>query len=350
MSTSESKPHAADAVGVNIHTRDGFSGDMCSTLRPNSVHEFARVVGPHAPHRFGLCSMPLRDRADASELPIKLLGGRAGLSVSASGLAAPAPYAWRNVECDEVHFVQEGVLDIVTSFGTLRAEPGDFVYIGRAVGYRLEPVDSPTTRLIIEVPERVRIATSLPFGVLDPGQKVVRPDAAKTSARSGPGELWLRSFDGITKYSTPGDPLALTQILGGEPPVWKVNLTSIAQQTTSIRMSPPAQFAGTASRNALFFNLSARANDRPPHHVNADYDELIFYFRGPTAYGAIDAPGTLTWCPKGTVHWGAEEDVAGEYFAWLLECNDTLRLSPEGKDVASLMETGLFGLHPTSAT
>lgn len=348
MSKTATTPEVADEagdLGVSIHTRDGFAGAMCAVLRPNSAHEFMSVRGPHAPHRFDLGSMQLRDREDPAELPATLLTGRSGLSICASGLSKPTPYVIRNVETDEFHFIQEGTLDFFTAFGTLRAEAGDFVYIGRSVGYRLEPVGGPTLRLIVESPDRLGIATSLPFGILDQGQHVVGPDATQPPNKSGVNQLWLKSFDGLTKFTTPNDPLAFVKVLGGTPPVWKLNLKNIAQQSTSSRMSPPAQFAGTLSRSALFFNLSGRPNDRPPHHVNADYDEVIFYFRGPTSYGAIDKPGTFTWSPKGTVHWGAEEDVEGEYWAWLLECSDTLRLGEDGKHVARLMETGMFGIH-----
>jgi tetratricopeptide (TPR) repeat protein len=91
------------------------------------------------------------------------------------------------------------------------------------------------------------------------------------------------------------------------------------------------------------FKSSNGEDGRPPHHDNADYDEVILYFRGPGAWGAIDTPGVLTWVPKGTTHWGATEEVPEGYRAWLLECADTLRLTKAADRVAELMETGLYG-------
>lgn len=76
----------------------------------------------------------------------------------------------------------------------------------------------------------------------------------------------------------------------------------IAQQTTTSKACPPSQFAETTSRQSVFFTLSARGVERPPHHDNADYDEIILYFHGPGVCGAIDKPGVLTWCPKGMTH------------------------------------------------
>ena len=88
---------------------------------------------------------------------------------------------------------------------------------------------------------------------------------------------------------------------------------------------------------------SSRTGARPPMHHNADYDELIFYVRGPGAYGAITQPGTLAGTPKSIGHWGPTEDVPEGYFAWLLESGGTFRLTPAGLAAARPMETGQFG-------
>lgn len=346
METLDTKPNAPGKgdVDVCIHTRDGFVGDVCATLRPNSVHEYTDVSGPHAPHRLDLTKMSFPDRADPSVLPALVLVGRSGLAIGVSGLAHPTPYAIKNAESDELHFIQEGEIDFVTAFGTLHAGPGDFVHIARSVGYRLKPA-GPTIRVIVELPEKLRLAPCQPFGIVDFAHDVIRPDAAKPSSEKGPTELWIKSFDGVTRFVAPNDPLSYVAVLGGPIPVWKLNLTKIGQQMTTNRVCPPAQFAETPTRRSLFFNLSARGNERPPHHDNADYDEVILYFKGPGAWGAVDKPGMMTWVPKGTTHWGASEDVSTGYKAWLLECADTLRLTDSGNSAAELMNTGLYGAH-----
>jgi homogentisate 1,2-dioxygenase len=341
---SETQPQAPEDVGVAIHTREGFVGDICAMLRPNSVHQYLDVSGPHAPHRVDLSKLPLPDRDDPRAVLAPFLAGRSGLAISASALAQPMPYVSKNVEFDELHFVQEGGLDFVTAFGTLHAEPGDFIYIARAVGYRLTPTTASTLRLIVEIPERLRIAPSQPFGIVDLARHVIRPDASKPST-NGTKELRLKSFDGVTRYTMAGDPLAFAATLGGPVPTWKLNLTHIAQQTTTSGVCPPAQFAETPTRQSLFFTLSSRVVGRPPHHDNADYDEVILYFRGPGSWGSVNTPGVLTWVPKGTTHWGATEEVPEGYWAWLLECADTLRLTEAAGRAAELMETGLYGPH-----
>jgi homogentisate 1,2-dioxygenase len=341
---SNAKPQASDDVGVAIHTREGFVGDICAMLRPNSVHQYLDVKGPHAPHRVALSKLPLPDREDPRAIMPPFLTGRSGLAISASALEQPTPYVIKNAEFDELHFIQDGEIDFVTAFGTLRAESGDFVYIARSVGFRVTPITASTLRLIVEIPERLKIATSQPFGIVDLARHVIHPDASKPSV-NGPKELWLKSFDGVTRYSMRGDPLAFTAALGGPLPVWKLNLTHIAQQTTTSGVCPPAQFAETPTRQSLFFTLSSRVVGRPPHHDNADYDEVILYFRGPGAWGSVNTPGVLTWVPKGTTHWGATEEVPEGYWAWLLESADTLRLTDAVGRAAELMETGLYGPH-----
>jgi homogentisate 1,2-dioxygenase len=339
---SRGKSQTSDDVGVAIHSREGFVGDVCAVLRPNSVHQYTQVSGAHAPHRVDLARLQLSDREDPRSVAEPFLRGRSGLAISASALSRPMPYVFKNAECDELHFVQEGEIEFVTAFGTLHAEPGDFVYVARSVGYRLEPVSTTSLRLIVEIPERLQLAASQPFGIVDVARHVIRPDASKASV-NGPTELWLKSFDGVTRYAMRGDPLAFTAVLGGPVPVWKLNLMHIAQQTTTSGVCPPAQFAETPTRRSLFFTLSSRVVGRPPHHDNADYDEVILYFRGPGAWGSINTPGVLTWVPKGTTHWGATEEVPEGYWAWLLECADTLRLTETAHSAAELMETGLYG-------
>ena len=80
-------------------------------------------------------------------------------------------------------------------------------------------------------------------------------------------------------------------------------------------------------------------------HNNADYDELMFYFEGPGAFGKVTEPATLSWIPKGVTHWGGDENVPQGYQAWLIESRGTMRLTEAGLAVSQPMKTGEFGLH-----
>jgi homogentisate 1,2-dioxygenase len=86
-------------------------------------------------------------------------------------------------------------------------------------------------------------------------------------------------------------------------------------------------------------------------HHNADFDELVFYFRGPGAYGALTDPGQLVWVPKSVTHWGPIEDVPRGIPRLAHRKHRNFRLTPAGKDAAQPMETGQFGICdiPTSS-
>ncbi|MHB9849065.1 homogentisate 1,2-dioxygenase [Streptomyces krungchingensis] len=335
---------AGPPPNVHLWSRDGFNGDICVTARPYPIFAYTSVEGAHAPHRLDIHDLDLPDARDASALPVVFASSRNDVTLSASARSAPTPFAWRNAENDELHFVQDGTLDYVTDFGTLRAEPGDFVCLPRAVTYRVVPVSTPTLRIIMETPEQLTLKPPAPFGMINTSRDVRRPDPARSSHEEGEVQLLVKAFDGVTRYTLPRDPLALLGVIGGEIPVWKLNLAAIQPLTYLPHGGPPTSFAETPSGDVLLYTLSARPGRRPPMHHNADFDELIFYFRGPGAYGDLTKPGSLAWTPKSVTHWGPVEDVPEGYLAWLLESIGTFRLSPEGLSAAAPMETGLFGL------
>jgi homogentisate 1,2-dioxygenase len=331
-----------ESVYPHSWTREGFLGDACVTLRPHPINEYTSVDGPHAPHRLDLTAVETEDRTDASKPPTVVARSRDDLSLSVSRLAEPSPYVWRNAEFDEVHFVQEGHLDYVTDWGTLTAEPGDFVFLPRAASYRIVPTQTPTLRLVIETPEPVSMSPQASPGMINAARDVVRPDPARSSQTEGECVLVLRTSDGLTRFTMPRDPLAMTAIVAGQAPVWKVNLASIQPVTYWPNGGPPSQFAETPTKDLLLYTLSSRPGGRPPQHHNADYDELVFFFRGPAAYGGLSEPGSGFWIPKAVAHWGPREDPEGGYLAWLIESRATMRLTPAGQAAAELMETGLF--------
>jgi homogentisate 1,2-dioxygenase len=315
---------------------------MCVVIRPHTIYEYVSVEGPHAPKRLHLKDIDAADRDDPMALPTPIAVSRTGVTLSVSKRSKIAPYALRNTECDELHFVQEGQMEYVTDFGTLRAGPGDFVCLGRTVTYQTKPLGA-TLRVILETPEIIEINPPAPFGMVNYGRDLTRPTIEPVV--DGQMEVWLKSFDGVTRFIVPHNPLACKAIIDGVPPIWKLNLKAIAPLAYPNSGGPPAQFAQTRSTDLMLYTLSARPPAvRPPQHHNADYDEMIFYFEGPGAYGAMDKPGTMSVTPKGVSHWGPTEHVPGGYWAWLLETRSTMRLTEAGLGATQPMETGNFGV------
>jgi homogentisate 1,2-dioxygenase len=320
-------------------SREGFYGDGVNVIRPYHVPDYLSVNGPHAPHRFKMGEVSLPDRNDPETLPVPVLMGRSGVRLSVSGRERAMPFVFSNVEADEVHFIQDGEVAFVTAYGKIVGMPGDFVFIPRAVPYRVEPVRGPTLMVIVETPGAVRLDMVPPFSA---------PSESATLEMSGndEGEItWLvKSFDGVTRYVKPYNLFAAVSMDGGTNPVWKLNLKNIPPNESG----HPTQFAASPNKDELLYTLSARRRRRPPIHYNADYDEVIIYFAGPGAWGNVKDPGTLTWVPKGIAHHGPAEDVPEGYLAWMLESRSTLRFTPAGLSVAQLMELDMYGPHPSS--
>ncbi|MBM4297089.1 MAG: homogentisate 1,2-dioxygenase, partial [Deltaproteobacteria bacterium] len=275
--------------------REGFYGDGINVLRAQHVPDFLRVSGPHAPHRFNIADVNLADRADAGALPTPVMLSRTGAQLCVSVRERPMPFVIANVEADEVHFIQQGEVRFATAYGNITGGAGDFVFIPRAVPYRIETERGPTLSLIVETPGATKFAAAPQF----------EPQIESAVIESRPAQsvettVLLKSFDGVTRYVKPYDPFAMVSVSGGNNPVWKINLKNIPVNEAG----HPRQFAASPNNDELFYTLSARRRRRPPMHYNADYDEMIFYFTGPGAYGAVKEPGTLTWVPKGVPHHG----------------------------------------------
>lgn len=333
-----------DTVYPHNWTREGFLGDFVVTLRPHPITGYTDVVGVHAPHRIDLTAIKALDAADPAELPTVFARSRNDLTFAVSARSEPTPFVWRNAEYDEVHFVQDGELDYVTDWGTLSAQPGDFVFLPRAASYRVVPTTTPTLRLVMETPEPIALNPQAVRGMINSARDIHRPDPGRTSDASGETTLLLRTSDGLTRFTMTHDPLAMTAIVSGQSPVWKVNLSTIQPVTYLPAGGPPSHFVETPTKDLLLYTLSSRPGGRPPQHHNADYDELVFYFRGPAPYGGLAEPGSGIWIPKAVTHWGPREDAEGGYLAWLVESGGTIRLTPEGLAAAELMETSFF--HP----
>lgn len=339
---------------VHLWSREGFLGVNAIGLQPGYTPDYISAEGLHVPRRLLIEDIRTADQSDAQALPTQILISRTDdVTLSLSRRREAMPYTLRNVEADELHFVQRGRLRFDTEFGAIEAGEGDFVCVPRSCAYRVTPLSDDLLDVIIESAGALRFDTPAPFGMIEQGRDVRRaaiapPPAAAPATGSGPHILVLKATDGITRFVKPVDPLQTIAQVGGMPPVWALNLTAVQPISYGGMGGPPAQFLASPNGAALLYTLSARAAKmRPPVHHNADYDELIFYVRGPGHYGGLVDPGTLTIVPKGVTHHGPVEDVPEGYMAWLLETRATMRFTPEALACSKLMETGAYGVHPS---
>ncbi|TDN70000.1 homogentisate 1,2-dioxygenase [Paraburkholderia sp. BL10I2N1] len=331
-----------------LWTREGFAGPLSVVTRPTYAPDYLSVSGVHAPRRSVLSHMVPRDEGDVDALPSVVATSKLGVRILVSGRRKPMPFVVRNVEADEIHFVQTGTVKFETDVGTLTAEEGDFVCIPRAVAYRFAPVTESMRSVIIESPSALNLTPPAPFGMVNFARDVKHAEIDADIPPGGPTQLILKTGDGEeTVFQMSHDPLAVSGRLATNVPVWKLNLAKIQVLTYLPDGGPPSAFLSSKNGELLMFNLSARITNRPPVHVNADFDELVCYVRGPGAWGGCSEPGTLTWVPKGVTHHGPSENVPEGYLAWLVETRATLRWTPEAIAASHLMETGQYGPHPS---
>ena len=330
-----------------LWTREGLAGPMSVVTRKTYGPDFLHAEGVHVPRRAVLERLLPRDATDNGALPTIVATSRLGVRLSTSARRTAMPFVVRNVEADELHFIQAGTVRFDTDVGSLLAEAGDFVCIPRSVAYRYAPTTGAMRSLIVESPTALALTPPSPMGMINFARDV---QAARVDAEipaGGPTRLLLKTFeDEPTSFLMAHDPLALGAQLGEKSPVWKLNLAKLQSHTYEPHGGPPSAFLSSRRGDVLMFNMSSRSGGRPPVHVNADFDELILYVGGPGAWGACDEPGTLTWVPKGVIHHGPREAVPEGYRAWLLETRATLRFTPEAVAASQLMETGEYGPHP----
>ena len=350
-------PETEAEPNVHLWSRDGFVGVNAISLQSGYTPEYISVEGPHAPRRLELSQLTTADQSDPNALPTQILGSRQGVRYSLSRRSTAMPFTFKNVEADELHFIQQGGARFETEFGVLEAGSSDFVCIPRGSAYRITPAGDDLIELIIESPGALKFDTPAPFGMIDFGRDVRRPAIAPpggspaSPAQDGHHVLLLKAEDGVTRFTKPVDPLEAMVQVGGEAPVWALNLSAIHQLSYGGLGGPPSQFLSSPESVLLVFGLNARAAKlRPPVHHNSDYDELILYVGGPGAYGACDVPGTLTLVPKGVTHHGPTEDVPEGYTAFLMETRATMRFTDETLASTKLMETGRYGIHPSENT
>jgi homogentisate 1,2-dioxygenase len=335
---------------VQLYSREGFGGPLSAGIRPTNGTEYISVQGPHAPRRAVLDRMLPADQADPESLPSVVASSKLGIRLLVSGRTRPMPFVVRNVDADEIHFVQSGEVKFETDAGSLLANDGDFVCLPRSVAYRFAPTKGKMRSLIVESPSAFGLSPPAPAGMINFARDVHYAEVDQDIPPGGATRLLLKSADGEnTTFVLPHDPLALGDQVPGAVPVWKLNLSKIQVLAYLPEGGPPSPFLSSHAKDVLMFTLSARPGGRAPIHVNADFDEVVHYVRGPGAWGHCTEPGTLTWLPKGVVHHGPREDVPEGYTAWLLETRATLRWTPEAIAASELMETENYSRHPSAA-
>ena len=136
----------------------------CLSAPPNGT-EYISVQGPHAPRRAVLERMVPADQTDTEALPSIVATSKIGVRLLVSGRTRPMPFVVRNVDADEIHFIQSGEVKFETDAGSLMANEGDFVCVPRSVAYRFAPAAGNMRSLIVESPSALQLTPPGPAGM-----------------------------------------------------------------------------------------------------------------------------------------------------------------------------------------
>ena len=336
---------ASKPPAIRVYTREGFSGDAFATQPVGYLPDYISAVGPHAPRRWILPGISPSDQNEATALPMLLADSNRGVRLRLSGRTKRSDLVIRNVEADELHFIQEGEVKFETDAGNLTATRGDFIYLPRATAYRFHALSGAMCDLILETRSPLKFVTPYQVGVVN-FQRDLHRAVLEPATDNGVTELLLRAWDGDdTLFTLPNNPLAIERHMGGNVPVWKLNIAKVQKLTSLPDGGPPYPFMSTEDGEVLIFNAGDRPTSgyRPPIHINADFDELMLYVRGESPWGACDQPGTLSWVPKGVVHHGVASSTPNPHTSWMIETKATLRWTDQATAASELMETGTYG-------
>ena len=146
-----------EVPNVQLWSREGFGGPLSVLVRPTNGTEYISVQGPHAPRRAVLERMVPADQTDVEALPSVVATSKIGVRLLVSGRTRPMPFVVRNVDADEIHFIQSGEVRFETDAGSLIAGEGDFVCVPRSVAYRFAPTGSNMRSLIVESPSALQL-------------------------------------------------------------------------------------------------------------------------------------------------------------------------------------------------
>ena len=252
-------------------------------------------------------------------------------------------YFFRNGRSDELYFVHEGSGELLTQFGRITYEPGDYLNIPRGTTYQLQPdpMSGPQRLLIIETnghiqtPKRFRngygqFLEHSPFCERD----LRAPADPETHDESGDFEVRLKVGQTVTTYCYRHHPFDLVGWDGYLFP-YAFNIKNYEPITGRIHQPPPVHQVFEAP-GFVVCNFVPRKVDYHPeaipspyNHSNIDSDEVLYFVGGKFLGRASVEPASISLHPGGIPHGpkpgGYEASIGQEYTEETAVMMDTFR-------------------------
>ncbi len=220
---------------------------------------------------------------------------------------------YRNAHFDELIYIQEGNGTLLTNFGNLSINKGDYIIIPSGVIWNLELNNEISALIIesrgsIETPNRYRnefgqLLEHSPYCERD----IKTPELMKPIDKKIKCKVNVRTVNGIQEMYYNHHPFDIVGWDGYYFP-WIFNINDFEPITGSIHQPPPVHqtFKGSGfvicSFVSRMFDYHENAIPSPYPHSNVDSDEVIFYSEGNfMSRRGIDLE-SITYHPMGLPH------------------------------------------------
>lgn len=252
---------------------------------------------------------------------------------------------YRNALMEQVFYVQKGEGRVISSFGTLKFSPGDYIYLPKGTTYRFEH-SKESEFFFVESRERVGIPPRYLniYGQVKEGapyyaRDIRYPVLEKPRIEDGNFEVLVDFHEYFLREIRDQHPFDVVGWDGYLFP-WTIN-TSLMSPIVGRLHQPPPVHETFSSKTFMLGTFLPRKYDFHPraipisyYHSNIDTDEVLFYSSGNFMSRKGISEGSLTLHVRGLIHGpqpGAVQNAIGkeatEEVAVMVEAYEPLRMT-----------------------
>jgi homogentisate 1,2-dioxygenase len=233
-------------------------------------------------------------------------------------LAAPTQsmqsYFFKNAQADEIIFIHKGSGTLMTAFGSIKFQYGDYVHIPRGTIYQLQ-FDTSDNRLLIiesfspvEFPRRYmnkfgQLLEHSPFYERD----IHGPEELHTYDQKGEFLIYIKKEHFLYPYIYANHPFDYVGWDGCFYP-YKFSIHDFEPITGRVHQPPPVHQTFEAHNFVIcsfvprLYDYHPLAIPAPYHHSNIDSDEVLYYVDGDFMSRNNIEKGQITLHPMGIPH------------------------------------------------
>ncbi len=292
--------------------RLGFFGPVSHLYHLHPPTEWTDIDGPLKPRAFDFLAASPRDATMLGR--VRLLENE-DLALAIARPTTEVPWYLRNADGDEILFIHQGSGRIITEYGVLEYEEGDYLLIPRCTSYRVIPTSSDQCMLIIEArslvsPPSRELKGLVGVHALFDASAIIPPSFTPSAPGhdGAPSEVRILRDGMVTRVTYPFD---ICDAVGwkGDCYPWKINVRDIRPLMSHRVHLPPPAHTTFLMHDAVVCTFLPRPLEEDPDclkipffHRNCDYDEVIFYHSGNFFSRDNIRPGMVTFHPTGIHH------------------------------------------------